>query len=97
MAGKSVTKKPKTYIYIYLLTYIFRRACRGKIGDKIICNNINYIFLKHIFFGGLVNGKSAAKKPQKYKFYFLTYIFWRARENRSATKKTKNTYIYIYI
>ena len=65
----------------------------GKAATKKICKNIDFIFLKNIFFGGLVNGKSAAKKPQKYKFYFLTYIFWKARENRSATKKTKNIYV----
>ena len=49
----------------FFKTYIFWRAGRGKIGGKKTEKNISFIFLKLIFFGGLVAGKSAAKKTEK--------------------------------
>ena len=55
----------KKYKFYFSKTYIFGRAGRGKIGGKKSKTNISFIFLKHIFFGGLVAGKSAAKKTEK--------------------------------
>jgi hypothetical protein len=52
-----------------------------------------FYFSKKYIFWRAGQWKIGSKKPQKYKFYFLTYIFWKARENRSATKKTKNIYV----
>ena len=42
----------------------------GKIGEKKPEENMSFIFLKLIYFGGLVAGKIVDKKPeQKYKFF----------------------------
>ena len=44
---------------------VFWRAGRWKTGDKKTGKNV----LKHIFFGGLVAGRSAAKILKKYLFF----------------------------
>ena len=50
-----------------------------------------FYFLKLIFLGGLVAGKSVAKKTEeKYMFYFFkTYIFGRAGRGKTSGKKTE--------
>ena len=50
-----------------------------------------------MFFGGLVAGKSAAKKNEKNMFYFLkTFIFLRAGGGKISGKKTEKYKFYVF-
>ena len=54
-----------------------------------------FFFFKLIFFGGLVAGKSAAKKTGKiYICVFFTYIFWRAGRGKIGGQKTEKCKLY---
>ena len=76
-------KTEKNICFIFLKLIFFWRARRGKIGGEK--NEKKNIYTKH---GGLVAGKSAAKKTEKTHIFLKTYIFWRAGRRKIGDKKT---------
>ena len=49
-----------------------------------------------MFFGGLVAGKSAAKKMKKYVLFFENFYFLRAGGGKISGKKTEKYKFYVF-
>ena len=79
------------YIYIYYILYIYILNLYFLEGWSLeSAGKKNYFFFQLIFFGGLVAGKSAAKKNEKnICFIFLKHIFFEGLvAGKSAAKTT---------
>ena len=64
-SGKSAAKKTEKIYVLFFKTYIFRRACHGKIGGKKNGKNISFMFLKLKFLEGWSLESRRQKKMNK--------------------------------
>ena len=65
-------KTEKIYVLFFLNLYFLEGWSRENQRQKKTEKNISFMFLKLIFLGGLVAGKSAAKKP---KYIYIIHIY----------------------
>ena len=89
--GGKKNEKSIRFFYLYFLEGWSLENRRPKKPEQ----NISFSLKKHIFFGGLVAGKSPAKKMKKSKFFFQKkHIFWRAGRRKIGGKKTEKYKFY---